>query len=60
MAVSVFKMIELREVIKLLVVGKNSVIMTSLPYLELKILKAHVGSPNYNLLAVLRSAHAGH
>ena len=36
-----------------LVAGKNSVIMTSLPYLELKILKDHVGSPNYDLLAVL-------
>ena len=51
-------MMESREVIKLLVVVKSSVIMTSLPYL--KILKAYVGSPNYDLLAALRSAHADH
>ena len=34
--------------------------VTSVFGIELKILKAHVGSPNYNLIPALRSAHADH
>ena len=56
-----FKMIESKEVIKLLVVGKLcNYDATSVFGIELKVLKALVSSPSYDLLLVLRLAHTGH
>ena len=54
---------ESRKVIKLLYSCWKELCnydVTSVFGIELKILKAHVGSPNYDLPAALQSAHAGH